>query len=178
MNFYKNLSNKEKRTIRTAALVLSLLLFLFLIILPLKERRDFYRSRMERSGKTLEKVAAMSARYRELRSHMAGLQRSTKTEIGDFTLFSFLDKAASDSDIKDNIKSMKPSVQSRESYTESTVLVELEDVGLKPLVNYLHRIESSGHNLRIGKVDIQPRYSNPDQIKVTLVISSIEMTQQ
>lgn len=174
MNFYKKLSDRERKTIRTTGLVLALLLFLFLVILPLKESRDYYRDRMEKSGKTLERVAAMSARYKELWSHMKGVQNSARNEKGDFTLFSFLDKAASDSDIKDKIKSMKPSVQSRENYTESTVLVELEDVGLKPLVNYIHRIESSGHNLKISKVDIQPRYSNPDQINVTLVISSIE----
>ncbi len=175
MNFYKSLSKKEKKTFKAAALVLALLLLLFMVILPLKERRDFYHDRMVRSGKTLEKMTAMSARYKELKAHMAGKGSSSRKGQGNFTLFSFLDKAASDSDIKGNIKSMKPSVQSRENYTESTVLVELEDVSLKPLVSYIHRIESSGQNLRIKKVDIQPRYSNPDQINVTLIISSLEM---
>ena len=70
---------------------------------------------------------------------------------------------------------MKPSVQSGEDYTESVVVVELEDVMLKPLVKYIHRIETSGHNLRITNADIKPRYTSPGRMNVTLLISAIEL---
>lgn len=175
MNFYNNLSQKEKLTVKRGTIALSLTILIFVIILPLKDKRDFYRNKMEKSEKTLEKMATMSAEYKKLKTEMAKIQETSKNKKGDFTLFSFLDKAASETGVKSNIKSMKPSVQNRDNYKESTVLVELEDVGLKPLVEYIHSIESSPHSLKMKKVDFKPRYSNPNQISVTMIISSIEM---
>ena len=46
---------------------------------------------------------------------------------------------------------------------------------IKSLTSYIHLIESSGHNLKIKKVDIKPRYSAPENINVTLIISAISM---
>ena len=175
MNFYKNLSQKEKQTVKRGAIALSLTILIFVIILPLKDERDSYRKRMEKSQKTLELMATMAAKYKNLKSEMSELQKNSRNDKGNFTLFSFLDKAASETGVKGNIKSMKPSVQNRDNYKESTVLVELEDVSLKPLVEYIHSIESSPHSLKMKKVDFKPRYSNPNQISVTMIISSIEM---
>ena len=175
MEAYKNLSAKDKKTLKAGGIIAALLFFIAIVLIPLKDKERSYSKKIMAKQKTAEKVARMSARYELLKGRFDNIKNSVKNEKTDFTLFSFLDSSASKSELKDNIKGMKPSVQSRDDYTESTVTVELEDVDIKSLITFIHTVETSGHNLKIKKVDIKPRYSNPDKINVTLLISSIEL---
>lgn len=173
MSLLKNLSDSEKNTIKWGGIATILLLYVILVLLPLKDKEDDYKRQAQRSLKSAEKVEAMSREYRELTIRFEELKSSNSGKNEDFTLFSFLDKVATDSGLKGSIKGMKPSIQAKEGYTESTVAVELEDVQIKALTEYIHLVESSGQNILIKKVDIKPRYSNPDRINVNLIISAI-----
>lgn len=175
MNIYKNLSTQDKKTLQTGSVIVAIIIFLFFVIMPLKDKENSYKSQITREEKTAEEVASMTRRYAELKKNLEGLKKSARNENSDFTLFSFLDEAASASKLKEHIKAMKPSIQPRDEYTESTVVVELEDVAIDELTKYLHIIESSDYNLRINKADIKPRYSNPESLAVTLHISYIEI---
>ncbi|MDT8316689.1 MAG: hypothetical protein RQ824_01710 [bacterium] len=175
MNYLKNLSDSDKKTLKMGGVALSVLLYLILIIFPLKERANFYEKQIIIKTKAAQDMAGMALRYKTLNERFDELMNSAKEDKGSFTLFSFLDGAAADSNLKERIKGMKPTVISKDNYTESTVAVELEDVDIKSLTSYIHMIESSGHNLKIRKVDIKPRYSAPENINVTLIISAISM---
>ncbi len=175
INSLKTLSEKDKRTVKAGSVALLFILYLFLVLLPLKDNDRQYSSRIERKMETAKEVVRMSARYKELKAHHEAGTASSKAGESDFTLFSFLDRAASEAGLKDYIKLMKPSVRAKDGYKESTVVLELEDVALEPLTGYLHAIETSGHKVRIKKVDIKPRYSSPNKLNVTLIISAVEM---
>lgn len=173
MSLIKNLSESEKKTLKWGGVALVLLLYLVLIIFPLKDKEKEYKRQAQIKLKSAERVTAMSREYKELTSRFADLKKANPQKNENFTLFSFLDKVATDSGLKGSIKGMKPSIQAKEGYTESTVAVELEDVQIKPLTEYIYLVESSGQNIIIKKVDIKPRYSNPDKINVNLIISAI-----
>ena len=175
MEFYNSLNDKDKKTLKAGGIIAALLLFIAIVLIPLKDSESYYSEKIRTKGKAAEEVNLMASRYKMLKGRFDKIKSTVKNEKSDFTLFSFLDSAASGSDLKDNIKGMKPSVFSRDDYTESTVTVELEDVDIKSFITYLHRVETSGHNLKIKKADIKPRYSSPDKINVTLIISSIEL---
>lgn len=175
MESYKNLSARDKKTLKTGGIIAALLLFITIVLIPLKDKDSYYGKKIKRKQKVAEEVSRMSARYKVLKERFDNIKSSVKNEKRDFTLFSFLDSSASKAMLKDHIKGMRPSIQSRDDYTESTVTVELEDVDIKSLITFIHTIETSGHNLKIKKVDIKPRYSQPDKINVTLLISSIEL---
>ena len=175
MNYLKNLSDSDKKTLKLGGITLGVLLYFSLIIFPLKDRANYYESQIKVKTKAAQEMADMAFRYKSLNERFDDLMSSAREDKGDFTLFSFLDGAAADTGLKERIKGMKPTVTARDNYTESTVAVELEDVDIKSLTGYIHRIESSGHNLKIRKVDIKPRYSAPENINVTLIISAISM---
>ena len=175
MNYLKNLSDSDKKTLKIGGTALGVLLYFSLIIFPLKDKADLYEKQILKKTKSAQDMAAMALRYKTLNERFDELMSSAKEDKGNFTLFSFLDGAAADSNLKERIKGMKPSVSSKDNYTESTVAVELEDVDIKALTSYIHLIESSGHNLKIKKVDIKPRYSAPENINVTLIISAISI---
>ena len=175
MKFYSNLSEHDKKVVKAGTLILAVILFVFFVFLPLKDSVRSYKSKISKKEKDIGELIRMSARYKDLKERLDGLISAAKSDRSDFTLFSFLDRVASQSNLKDYIKAMKPSVQAKDDYTESTVIVELEDVAYKPLFRYIHSIETSGHNLKIEKVDIKPRYSSPDKMNVTLLISAVEL---
>ena len=86
--------------------------------------------------------------------YIYGHQLLAKRQKG-FTLFSFLEQEAAQSDIKGHIKYMKPSSsQGTGPYKESTVEMKLEGVTLKQLVGYLHRIESPRDAISIKRISI------------------------
>lgn len=173
MSFLKNLSDSEIKTIKWGGITVIIILYMVLLVLPLKDKEKDYKRQARIKMKSAEQVKAMSREYRELTKRFSELKNANPQRDENFTLFSFLDKVATDSGLKGNIKGMKPSIQEKDGYTESSVAVELEDVQIKPLTEYIHLIESSGQNIMIKKVDIKPRYSNPDKINVNLVISAI-----
>jgi len=175
MEIFKNLSSKDKVTLRRGGLALAFVIFIALILLPLQDSEKFYRDLIERKEKSSREIYQISARLKELKGRFAGIKEKSRGESGSFTLFSFLDKTASEAGLKERIKGMKPSIQTKDDYTESTVAVELEDVEIEPLVVFIHKVETSGHSLKIRKADIKPRYSSPDKMNVTLIISAIEM---
>ncbi len=174
MNYLDNLGDRDKKTLKIASVFIAFILFTFVIILPLKDRKDFYKKKVEAKKKTLISIAVMSERYKDLKEKVKKSGSSSHNKKDDFTLFSFLDRAAADAGLKRQIKAMKPSTATKTDYIESTVVVELENVSITPLVKYMYTIESSGHNIKIRKVDIKPRYSNPGHMSVTLIISAIQ----
>ena len=175
MTFLKNLNDRERRILKGGAAAAALLLFLAFVLLPLRQKTLFYRAQIARKAKGVEEMRLMADRYGRLKEAFDKKRRSDQGPGEDFTLFSFLDGAASEAGLKDRIKGMNPSVQVKDDYTESTVAVELEDVTLEPLVRYLHAVESAGLGLKIRKVDLKPRYSSPDLINATLIISAVRM---
>ena len=174
MNYFDNLGERDKKTLKIASVSIAFILFIFVIILPLKDRKDFYEKKVATKTKAVADIAVMSKRYQDLKNLVNKAGGSSKNKRGYFTLFSFLDKAATDSGLKKQIKAMKPSTSTKADYIESTVVVELEYVSINPLMKYMHVIESSENNVRIKKVDIKPRYSNPERMSVTLIISAIQ----
>ena len=175
MNYLKNLSDSDKKTLKLGGVALGVLLYFTLVIFPLKDKENFYEKQIVKKTKAAKDIASMALRYKTLNERFDDLMSSAKEDKGSFTLFSFLDGVAADSNLKERIKGMKPTVSSKDNYIESTVAVELEDVDIKSLTSYIHLIESSGHNLKIKKVDIKPRYSAPENLNVTLIISAISM---
>lgn len=175
MNLLKTLSEQDKKTLKIGGVALAVLLYFSVLIFPMKDKDNFYKKQIAKKTKTLEEIATMALRYKTLTERFDSLMSSARQDKGNFTLFSFLDGAAADSGLKERIKGMRPTVSSKDNYTESSVVVELEDVDIKSLTGYIHLIESSRHNLKIKKVDIKPRYSAPENINVTLIISSISI---
>jgi len=73
-----------------------------------------------------------------------------------FSLFSFLDSQAQKSGVKDNVVYMKPVTKKHDNslYSLITVKVNLKEVHLKELVDFLYLIESSKNNLALTSLSL------------------------
>jgi general secretion pathway protein M len=131
--------------------------FLFqFIIFPFFDDRDRTRRGVKAKEEGLKEIMMMSAEYQALKKGSRGIQNILARRKSNFTLFSFLESAAGDAEVKAHIKYMKPSdSQDAGPYKESMVEMKLEGITLKQLVGYLYRIESPENAISVKRVSVK-----------------------
>ena len=104
-----------------------------------------------------------------LKENSVDIGKALARRPGGFTLFSFLEKQAGRSGVKPNIKYMKPSTSiNRESYSESSVEMKLENVTLEQLVEYLYLVESPENLVGIKRISIKQSRGSPEYLTVLM----------
>jgi general secretion pathway protein M len=92
-----------------------------------------------------------------------------------FSLLSFLEDLANQQNIRENIGSFKPkTIPLNDLYNESSVEVLIDNITVWQLIQYVYKIENSGHLLKIKGLRIKTRYDNPDLLSVTFRVSTYE----
>ena len=130
-------------------------IFLF-IIFPFFDDRDRTRRGVRAKEEGLKEIMMLRAEYQALKKGSQGIQDILARRKSNFTLFSFLESAAGDAEVKAHIKYMKPSdSQDAGPYKESMVEMKLEGITLKQLVGYLYRIESPENAIRVKRVSVK-----------------------
>ena len=135
-------------------------------------------------GKNLQAKAVMLEQMQKLQFEYAALTQSEKTSKSrfrrrpkGFTLFSFLDRLAGESGIKDRISYMKPSkkAQKNSPYKISRVEMKLEAISLEQLTNYLYGIETSQNMVDITKISISKKDKKQGLLTAVLQVETVEI---
>ena len=137
------LNKREKYILSGAAALLALFIMVQVIVRPLFARNDRLESKLKAKTTALMAMQKMRAEYEGLRNtNRMSSARFSQREKG-WTLYKFMNELASETGIKDNIKSMKPTTteQAGSPYKISRVDMRLESVTLGQLTDYLHRVE-------------------------------------
>jgi len=150
------LAKREKYLIALAATVIVFALVLQLAVMPFWEKRERYKNNVTVKQNNLEQMVALRQEYLLLQQDSDTLAQRLKSRPGNFTLFSFLEKAAGDAGVKGNIKYMKPSATTGKGpFKESLVEMKLERITLGQMVSYLKLIESPDNLVSIKRISIQ-----------------------
>jgi hypothetical protein len=93
-----------------------------------------------------------------------------------FSPLSFLEENAAKNRIKGNIAFIRPlaSQEHKSQYREVPVEVKVEKVTLAQIIPFLAALEKSNHRLRIKRLSMKTRFSNPDLMDVTFLVLSYE----
>jgi len=106
--------------------------------------------------KGLDEMATLRAEYQTYQRASQDIQESLAKRKRGFTLFSLLDEAAGDAQVKTHIKYMKPSTPvSTGPFKESMIEMKLEAVTLEQLVGYLYHIESPADLVSIKRLSVK-----------------------
>ncbi len=157
------------------AFTVSLLVYLFLIepireqtvlssrLIPQKEEEILKLRRLS------EKYVALSARMKEIEGRLPGANQ--------FSLLSYLEKIAKQNQVRENISSIRaiPPV-TQAPYREIPMEVKMENISLLRIIPFLNTIENAPYFLRIKRLSIKTRVSEPQKLDVTFVVSSYEKT--
>ncbi len=134
-----------------------LIFFLFqFLIFPIFESKARTERGIKAKEEALKEIVGLASKYKALKKGSQGIEQTLARRKSGFTLFSFLEKAAGEAQVKEHIKYMKPSVsQDVGPYKESMVEMKLEGITLKQLVGYLYKIESPVNAISVKRLSIQ-----------------------
>ena len=150
------LAKREKFLISLAVIVIAVVLVAQLAVVPFINGRDRFRSSVAVKQRDLQEMQALRQEYLTLQRESDVVAKRLADRPKSFTLFSFLEKAAGDAGVKDNIKYMKPSDATvKGSFKESLVEMKLERITLGQMVDYLQLIESPAQLVSIKRISIQ-----------------------
>lgn len=150
------LAKREKYALAFAALFVVIFSLLQFLIFPFFEERERIQRGVRAKEIGLKEIEKMRAEYQDLKKSSQEIKQILARRKRGFTLFSFLERAASETAIKDHIKYMKPSAsQGRGLYKEIMVEMKLEAITLNQLVSYLYGIESPEDLISIKRISIK-----------------------
>lgn len=150
------LARRERYLVSVAACCLVIFIILQFLVFPFFEKKRRVQRGLSTKEQGIEEMVRLSAEFRAHQKGSQGVQQSLAKRQKGFTLFSFLENAAGEAQIKARIKYMKPSVSSAGTgpYKESMVEMKLEAITLQQLVGYLYRIESPNDLVNIKRISI------------------------
>lgn len=169
------LNQREKWAVIAAGAALTVFILLQFVVLPLADRRSRLEKGLVARATAVTEMRVMQDQYRALTSRGGSLAAALAARETGFSLFSFLEKNAEDSGVREKIAHMKPS-ESTDSdlFTQSLVEMKLQAVSLGQLVRFLERVESPAHLVGIDKITIQENSREKGLLDVTLQLVSID----
>jgi general secretion pathway protein M len=138
-----------------AAAVVVFILFQF-VIFPVVDRQEVLQRSIAGKEAALEEMRHLSAEAAALKQEQNHSSQRMGRRPRGFTLFSFLDGLAGNTQLKGNIDYMKPSTTEPKGspYKVSVVEMKLVGINMAQLVSYLYRIETSANLVQIKRLAI------------------------
>ena len=165
------LAKREKYLIALAGFVIAAALVITLVIIPFWEKREILKNGIVAKGNSLQEMAVLRQEYLLLQQDSNTVARRLADRPKNFTLFSFLEQAAGDAGVKENIKSMKPSASTvKGSFKESLVEMKLERITLGQMTGYLKLIEAPEKLVSIKRISIQSNKKETQFLDVVLQV--------
>ncbi len=153
---YDTLEKREKYVITLGAAVLLLLFIFHFILSPLfTSRKRLQRSIADKQNE-LHQITELKKEYEDVASKVGDIAVMVEKRQEDFTLFSFLEKQANESKVKERVKYMKPSMEEGEGPLQNAIVeMKLEQITLVQLVDFLELVESTEDVVSVGRISIQ-----------------------
>lgn len=169
---------REQAFIVVGVLVLLTLGVYFFVIEPIQQQRSKYRSQTRQLHTDLAEMRALAAQYKGLAERQKKIEKQVEDRGTDFAPFSYLENVARETGLIGQIESMTPVGGSTEENRSALVQydVRLKGIGLRALVRFLHKIESSEKVFFVENLNIRPRYLTPEFLDVTLRLSTPMVT--
>ncbi len=171
-----NLNRREKIAVYGAGIFVAAFVLVQLIVVPVFEKRDELRHKLESKRQTLSEMLQLQAEYQTLQQKVAASKNQFNKRQADFTLFSFMDRLAGQTGIKKHVSYMKPSssVNSETGITLSRVEMELQEISVKDLTKYLYSVETSENMVMVKRLSISRTGRENGLIDAVLQVETVE----
>ncbi len=171
-----NLNKREKIAVTGAALFLSFFIIIQFIIVPVFEKRGDLRQQVTAKKDNLLDMKILRSEYFTMKGKLESSQQGLKKRPAHFTLFSFLDRLAGDTGLKDHIAYMKPSTSVKEDsgLKISRVELKLQEVTMEDLTSYLFKVETSENMVIVKRLSITKTGKTSGLISAVLQVETFE----
>jgi type II secretory pathway component PulM len=120
----------------------------------------------------LRQLQAQSAEYMALRHEVAQRQAEMTSPGSDFQLLSFLESLVERHKLNKHVVTMEQDARQPQPGYAETVTIELHDISLKQLIDFLSAVQASGSTVRVGSLHIRKNPSDEALLDSTVGISS------
>ena len=171
------LSKREKYAVSAAIVLISIFVVIQFIVFPFVEKKKRMKNALKSKTEVLAQMRVLKSEYETLTNRAGSWEKRIRERESGFTLFSFLDKLAGETGIKDNIAYMKPSKSDQKDshYKRSLVDMKLQGINLKQLTPYLHKIETSKNSIFIKRISISKKGKNKEFADAVLQVETFEI---
>ena len=171
------LNRREKMGLIAAALVVLAVGITELVVVPLSAYVRRADRRLEAQTAAFNEMQQLKRQYARLQAEARAQQEHLDRRQAGFTLFSFLDRTAGQTQIKDRIAYMKPSAEPiRDTpYRLSRVEMKIQSVGLSELVAFLHRVETAPEAITVKRLSITQTGKEEKRIEAVLQVETFEL---
>ena len=173
----KNLNRRERYGVMLAAGVIVIILIAVFIVEPFLNRSENMKNSLQAKANMLVEMQRMQSEYDSLTQQARVSTSRYQHRPKGFTLYSFMDRLAGESGIKDRISYMKPSktVQKNSPYKISRVEMKLDAITLEQLTNYLYGVETSKNMVHIKKISISKKDRKQGLLTAVLQVETVEI---
>ncbi|MBL7174345.1 MAG: hypothetical protein ISS66_00845 [Desulfobacteraceae bacterium] len=169
------LARREKYFISIAAVSISIFLLFEFLIFPFLEKRERIQGGLKAKEERMREIVMLGAEYQAIKKSSQVIDQFLAGRKKGFTLFSFLDRAAGEAEVKDHIKYMKTSTsKGKVPYKESMIEMKLNAITLNQLVGYLYRIESPENVIKIKRISITENKKESGYIDAVLQVLTFQ----
>ena len=170
-----NLSKREKIIVPVALVILLCFIIFQFLLTPALRKNNQLKKTIARKEKQIIEMKDIQQELVILSKDTDYIATLLKKRKQGFSLFSFLDQSANNSDVKKHISYMKPGkVSDYESLKQSLVEMKLQSIELNHLVSFLEKIESAENIVNIRRISIQENTKSKETLDVLLQIVSID----
>jgi general secretion pathway protein M len=170
------LSRRDRNVLAVGVAFVVLYLVVQFGIFPLLDSRDRLKKGLAAREKAVIEMHDLQGRYRELHGKANALEKQLGNRPAGFSLFSFLEQMAAQSEVKKNIAYMKPSETTGDEgpFKEILVEIKLQDVSLKQLVDFLKLIEDPDKIVALKRISIQEGKKEEGTLDVIMQVVSLD----
>ncbi|HXC52659.1 MAG TPA: type II secretion system protein GspM [Candidatus Limnocylindrales bacterium] len=167
------LSPREQRLVAIFASLVAAVVFWSLIVSPFLGGRDKVHHEIDGLRSELGDLESLARQIRQVQTDAPKGGASAAKPTADFSVLSFVEKAAAASLRPESIASMSPARRALEAgRVESTVELKLSSVTLGEVVALLRAVEDEKSPVYIKQFSVKKRYDDSSRFDVTLVTAA------
>lgn len=169
------LAKRDKIALGIGGSVVLLFVLLQFILFPLLDKRERLEKGISVREKAIVQMRDMQVQYQVLHQQNNSLTRRLSARSPGFSLFSFLEKMAAQTEVKQSIAYMKPSDSVGDGPIKQIMVeMKLQGISLKQLVNFLGRIESKENIVALKRISIKKNKKIEGTLDVIMQVISID----
>ena len=173
--FWDKLDKRQRYIIAGAAAFVLVALILELIIFPLWDANAKIRQTLQINQKKLDEVIKLDAEFAGQETKIAKIKKIISTRTADFSLFSYLEKKATQAGVRGNIKYMNSSRGATSAtFEESLIDMKLDKITIKQLTDFLYYAESPTDLVRVKKITVSKMKESPEYLSAQIQIASVQ----
>jgi hypothetical protein len=161
------LAGRERTFIRIGVALLGVILLFHLAIFPAYKRTRELDRLIAQKEKDLREVRSLRKDLEALRELRAALVQKVPAQERNLAPLAKLDGLIGRSDIRQNIRSIKPSPGSPGGTEGLNVEILMEKIDIPQLTRFLFEAQSAG-GFRITRMAVKPRYTTPRYLDLNL----------